>query len=157
MKNNILKFVLIVSLLLNISFLGTAAYTYYKQAHYLASPFIGRGGIPGMLFEELSLKPEQVKEFRQRAAVFHQGINTKRQEVDQLRVSLLTLMRADQPDSTTIEATIGKINMEQNEIQKMVVTHMLEFKSMLDKGQQKKFLDMIQGAMEQRGEAVCPP
>lgn len=162
MKGSILKYVLIVSLLMNFTFLGAAAYTHYRQVrHDHTAPFLGPGGIPGthgpgMLFEALSLKPEQMKLFRQKAEVFHGGLAKKRQEVDSLRGSLLALMRADNPDAGAIDAAIVQINTAQQEMQKSVVSHMLEFKSMLDKEQQKKFMDMIGGAMGERREAVCP-
>jgi Spy/CpxP family protein refolding chaperone len=164
MKDSILKYILIVSLLLNVSLLGTAAYTHFRQTRFGPPPFAGLGGPPGqpapfgpsMFFEQLSLKPEQVKLFQQKAGVFHSGLMKKRQEVDRLRVSLLALMRADNPDNKAIEGAIARINKEQEEMQKSVVSHMLEFKSMLNKEQQKKFMDMIDGAMTQRKEAACP-
>jgi Spy/CpxP family protein refolding chaperone len=165
MKSNILKYVLVVSLLMNFSFLGSAAYTHYRQAHhYPMAPFSGHGSMPGphgsfgpgMPFEELSLKPEQAKLFQQKAEVFHGSIMKKKEEVDRLRVSLLALMRADNPDNKAIEATVARINEEQKEMQKTVVAHMLEFKSMLNKDQQKKFMDMIEGAMGERRETICP-
>jgi Spy/CpxP family protein refolding chaperone len=169
MKNSVIKYILIVSLLMNFSFLGAAAYTHYKQSRYYRSaPFVGPTGIPsptglfgpavqpGYLFEELSLKPAQVKLFQQKAIVFHQALEGRRQEVDRLRNSLIGLMRADNPDRKAIGATIGQINAAQQDMQKMVVSHMLEFKSMLDEKQQKKFLDLIEGAMGQHREAVCP-
>jgi Spy/CpxP family protein refolding chaperone len=164
MKDNILKYILIISLLMNVSLLGAAAYTHYKQVrYYRTAPFLGPSGTPGplapfgpgMLFEELSLKPEQVKFFQQKAQLFHGSLVKKREEVDRLRVSLLVLMRADNPDGKVIEATIARINKEQEEMQKIVVSHMLEFKSMLNKDQQKKFMDMIEGAMGERKEAMC--
>jgi Spy/CpxP family protein refolding chaperone len=165
MKSNIVKYVLVVSLLMNFSFLGAAAYTHYRQVHhYHMVPFSGPGGAPGphgsfssgMPFEELSLKPEQAKLFHQKAEVFHSGITEKRRQVERLRVSLLALMRADNRDDKAIGATIARINKEQEEMQKTVVSHMLEFKSMLDKDQQKKFMDMIEGAMGEHKEAICP-
>ena len=165
MKENVLKYILIVSLLMNVSFLGAAAYTHYKGPRYAANPFIDSRGVPvkpghgtlgSCLFEELSLKPEQMKLFQEKAAVFHQTMGTKRQEVDRLRGSLIVLMRADNPDKEVIGGVIGKINAVQQEIQKLVVSHMLEFKSMLDKGQQEKFLDLVRNAMGQHGAAACP-
>jgi Spy/CpxP family protein refolding chaperone len=165
MKDSMLKYILIISLLLNVSLLGTAAYTHFRQVRFGPPPFAGLGGPPGhtapmgpgMLFGNLSLKQEQVKLFQQKAVVFHDALNKKRQEVDQLRVSLIGLMRADNPDNKAIDATIGRINTEQQDMQKTVVSHMLEFKSMLDKDQQKKFLDTIDGAMGQhRVDAACP-
>lgn len=165
MKDNLLKYILIVSLLLNFSLLGTAAYTHYKQSRFFqAAPFLGPRGLPGppatfqpkMLFEELSLKPEQVQLFQQKAVVFHGALEKKSREVGRLRTSLTALIGADQPDNQAIEATITHINKIQEDIQKTVVAHMLEFKSMLNKDQQKKFLHLIEAAMAQRREAICP-
>jgi hypothetical protein len=168
MKHGILKYILVVSLLMNFSLLGAAAYTHYRQSSQHPAPFVGPDSILGQagqprcgvndnhLFQELSLKPEQVKMFQQKAVLFHANLNKKKQEVDRLRASLLSVMRTDSPDSKVIEETIGRINRMQEEMQKTVVSHMLEFKSMLDKDQQKKFLGMIEGAMAQRRESVCP-
>lgn len=164
MKDNLLKYILIVSLLLNFSLLGAAAYTHYRQTQFGPPPLAGLIGGPvhpgpsgpGMFFEELSLKPEQVKLFQQKAMEFHSGLAKERQEVNRLRTSLITLMRADNPDHKAIETTITRINKIQEDMQKTVVAHMLEFKSMLNKDQQKKFLHMIEGAMGQGRQAVCP-
>jgi Spy/CpxP family protein refolding chaperone len=166
MKDNILKYILIVSLLMNLSLVGAAGYAYFKQSRYPATPTSGpsgsttspfRPGVPGnCLFEELSLKPDQQEVFQRKAVLFHQDMTTKRREVNVLRATLVTMMRADTPDNQAIEETIVKINRKQEDMQKAAVSHMLEFKSMLDKDQQKKFLDMIQGAMGESGQAICP-
>jgi Spy/CpxP family protein refolding chaperone len=164
MKNNLLKYILIVSLLLNFSLLGAAGYTHYRQTRFRPPPFAGLIGGPahqgyfgpGMLFEGLSLKPEQIKLFQQKAGEFHSGLAKERREVDRLRTSLIALMRADNPDRKTIETTITQINKIQEDMQKTVVSHMLEFKSLLGKDQQQKFLDLIEGAMGQRMGEVCP-
>jgi Spy/CpxP family protein refolding chaperone len=165
MKSNLLKYILVLSLLLNFSLLGTAGYTYYQQNRYRPSPF--GYGAPGRmpagctstqpyLFEALSLKPEQRKLFEQKAPLFHQALDKKRQEVDRLRRSLFDLMGADHPDSKVIEATIAEINGVQEAMQKLVVAHMLQFKSMLDKDQQKKFFDLIEGEMTKMQQFQCP-
>ncbi len=175
MRDKILKYILIISLVLNFSFLGAAGYTHYKQTRYrVMPPFAGVPGrpapfgpgmpgrtpsgyaVPACLFEELALRPEQLKLFQQKAGSFHAALDQKRQEVDRLRTALFGFMRADNPDQKAIEATIARINRTQEEMQKTVVAHMLEFKSMLDKDQQQKFLNMIEGAMGQRKGAVCP-
>ena len=165
MKDRILKYILVVSLLMNGSFLGAAAYTHYTQVRrFHTALFRGPSGTPGphapfgpgMPFEGLSLKPEQVKLFQEKAMMFHETLRRKRQKVDRLRGSLLDLLRQDRPDDKAIQATISRINKEQEEMQKTVVAHMLEFKSMLDKDQQKKFLSMIEGAMGERKATLCP-
>jgi Spy/CpxP family protein refolding chaperone len=160
MKNSRIKYVLLVSLLLNFSFLGAAGYTHYRQTRDRAAPY--GYGIHGLapvcssnqpyLFEALSLKPEQRKLFEQKAPLFHDALNEKEAKVNRLRESLFALMRSDHPDSAAVETTIADINRTQQDIQKLIVAHMLEFKSMLDKEQQKKFFDLIQGAMTKMHE-----
>jgi Spy/CpxP family protein refolding chaperone len=165
MKDNLLKYILVLSLLLNFSLLGAAGYTYYQRNRYRPSPFgygapgrvpVGSTSIQPHLFEALSLKPEQRKLFEQKAPLFHRALEKEREKVDGLRNSLFDRMRADYPDSKAIEATIAEINGVQEDMQKMVVAHMLQFKSMLDKGQQKKFFDLVQGAMSRMQEIRCP-
>jgi Spy/CpxP family protein refolding chaperone len=164
MKDNLLKYILVLSLLLNFSLLGAAGYSYYRQNWYCASPF-GYGAperVPAgssmhsHLFEVLALKPEQRNLFEQKALLFHEALDKKREDVDRLRNSLFDLMGAEHPDSKAIEAAIAEINGVQEDMQKMVVNHMLEFKSMLDKSQQKKFFALIEGAMTRRQEIQCP-
>ena len=164
MKDNLLKYILVLSLLLNFSLLGAAGYTYYQQSRHRTSPFgyDAPGRVPASssiqphLFKALSLKPEQRKLFEQKAPLFHEALDKKREQVDRLRRSLFDLMRADYPDSKAIETTITEINGVQKDMQEMVAAHILEFKSMLDKDQQKKFFDLIQGAMTGRQEIQCP-
>jgi Spy/CpxP family protein refolding chaperone len=156
MKNNLLKYILIISLLMNVSFLGAAGYTHYKQSRPRATGSVDCDIQGKHLFGELSLNPEQIKQFQQKAVSFHRALGKKKQEVDRLRGSLLGLLRADNPDQTTIDEAISQINIRQHDMQKMVMAHILEFKSMLDKDQQKKFLDLIEGAMAKKKETLCP-
>ena len=162
MRSSVLKYMLVVSLLLNFSLLGAAAYTYFKQPVYRSSFTTGHSSSRwncnrnNHLFRELSLKPGQVKVFQQKADEFHAVLAQKRQEVDQLRNSLIKQMASDVPDSRAIDTIIAQINGKQEEMQKMVVAHMLEFKSMLTQEQQKKFLNLIEGAMVMRQDGPCP-
>ncbi len=141
---------------MNVSLLAAAGYTYYKQSRY-RPPLPVNCLIGGNhLFGELSLKPEQIKLLQQKAASFHGALNKKRQEVAQRREALFDLLRADNPDNKSLEDAIARINNNQHDMQKMVVAHMLEFKAMLDKDQQKKFLDLIEEAMAKRKGTICP-
>ena len=164
MKDNFLKYLLVLSLLLNFSILGAAGYTFYQRKWYPPAPFgygLPRGARVGSsihphLFEALSLTPEQRKQFEEKAPLFHEALDEKRKKVDRLRGSLLDLMGSDHPNTKALETTIAEINGVQEEMQKLVVAHMLQFKSILAKDQQKKFFDLIQGAMSRRQEVQCP-
>ena len=160
-----MKYILILSLLMNFSLIAAAGYTYYHRNRHLPDP-IGHG-LPGRvqvggarvqphLFEALSLQPKQRKLFEEKAPLYHEALENKRKEVDRLRRSLFDLMGADHPDSKAIEATIAEMNRVQGDMQKLVVAHMLQFKSMLDMEQQKKFFALIEGAMTRMQEIRCP-
>jgi hypothetical protein len=164
MRDNVLKYTLAVSLLLNLSILGAAGYTHYRQTRHTSAP-VGDGVLRPTpsgsvaqphLFETLSLKPEQLSLFQERATLFHKALEKEKARVDGLRASLLGIMRTEKADRKTIETTIAEISRVQNEMQEMVVAHMLEFKSMLDSNQQKKFFDLIEGAMRGTKEMQCP-
>lgn len=161
MQNKILKFALILSLLLNISMLASAVYTHYVQSRFASRPFADHGQKTGefgapYLFEELSLKPDQLRTMQHKAMAFHADLERNGRQIDQRKMSLLTLMRMDNPDKKAIETTIVKITGLQHDVQKTAVAHMLEFKGMLDKDQQKRFFDLIEGAMTKSSGLPCP-
>ncbi len=157
MKNSTLKFLLLASLILNISFLGAAGYQYYKQSAYWTSPFGYKVQKGHFLFEELSLRPDQLKTMREAATKFRAVIDEKKQAVALKRKELLTMMRQDNPDRSAIAALGAEISGMQEEMQRMIAMHMLDMKAGLDKEQQKKFLDLIDNAMTEGRQLGCPP
>lgn len=157
MKNSTLKFLLLISLILNISFLGTAGYQYYKKSAYWTSPFGYKIKKGHFLFEELSLRPDQMKTMRETATKFRAVIDEKREAVASKRKELITLMRQDNPDRNAIAAVVSGISGMQEEMQRMIAMHMLDMKAGLDKEQQKKFLDLIENAMTKGRQMGCPP
>jgi Spy/CpxP family protein refolding chaperone len=157
MKNNLLKFALVASLILNLTVFATAGYHYYQRSRSWVSPF-GKVMEKGkFLFEELSLKPEQVASMKSMAMPFRAEIDRRRQEIDAKRKELVTLMRDQKPDKKAIDATIKEISGKQEEMQRMIAGHMLEIKSSLDDGQQRKFFDLIERNMAGSGQMSCPP
>jgi len=157
MKNSTLKFFLLISLILNISFLGAAGYQYHKMSTSWTSPFGYKMQKGHFLFEELSLRPDQMKTMRETATKFRAIIDEKRQAVATKRKELINLMRQDNPDRDAIAAAVSKISGMQEEMQKMIAMHMLDMKAGLDKEQQNKFLDLIDNAMTEGRQMGCPP
>jgi len=151
MRNSILKFALGASLILNISILVTAGYMYYKQSDYWVSPFGAKMKKDRFLFEELSLRPEQLKSMKEKAKGFRAEIDRRRKEIAEKRVALLNLMREDITDKKAIDMAISDISRMQEDMQRLVASHILEEKGTLDKDQQKKFIDLIETAMTKEG------
>lgn len=157
MKNNLLKFALAASLILNLTVFATAGYRSYAQSHVWVSPFGRVMEKDRFLFEELSLQPEQMAAMKKEAMLFRAEIDRRRQEIDAKRKELVALMRYPRPDTKAINATIREISGKQEEMQRMIAGHMLEIKASLGPGQQQKFLDLIELNMAGSGQMTCPP
>ncbi len=157
MKNNLLKFVLAVSLVLNLTVVATVGYRYYAQSRLWVSPFGKVMEKNRFLFEELSLKPEQMAEMKKKAIPFRAEIDRRKLEIDAKRKELVTLMRDQDPDKKAIDVLIKEISGKQEEMQRMIAGHMLEVKSSLDRDQQRKFFDLIERNMIGNGPMSCPP
>jgi Spy/CpxP family protein refolding chaperone len=156
MKNNLLKFALAASMILNLTVLITAGYHYYQQSRSWVSPFGKVMEKDKFLFEELSLKPDQLAAMKSKAMPFRAEIDRRRLEIDSKRKDLVALMRQQKPDKKAIDALIKEINGKQEEMQRMIVGHMLEIKSSLDADQQRKFFDLIERNMAGSGQMSCP-
>jgi len=157
MKNSLLKFVLAASLILNLTIFVTAGYRYYQQSHTWVSPFGKVMEKDKFLFQELSLKPDQLATMKSKAMPFRAEIDRRRQEIDAKRKELVALLRYQNPDKKEIDATIKEISGKQEVMQRMIAGHMLEIKSSLDDGQQRKFFDLIEHNMTGTGQMLCPP
>lgn len=156
MKDNILKFALAASLILNITVLATAGYRYYAQSPMWVSPFGKVMHKNHFLFEQLSLEPAQLAEMKKNAILFRAEIDRRRQEINTVRKELVGLMRFENPDKQAIDSLIKKISIKQEEMQRMIAGHMLEVKASLDGEQQRKFLDLVEQSM-MAGQISCPP
>ncbi len=157
MKTSLLKFALAASLILNVTVFATAGYHYYRQSHTWVSPFGKVMEKDRFLFEELSLKPEQVAAMKSKAIPFRAEIDRRRQEIDAKRLELVALMRNEKPDKKAIDSTIKEISNKQEEMQRMIASHIIDIKASLDKGQQQKFFDLVERNMTGGGPMSCPP
>ena len=157
MKNSLLKFALAASLILNLTVFASAGYHYYQQPRTWVSPFGKVMEKNKFIFEELSLKPDQLTEMKSKAMAFRAEIDRRRQVIDARRKELVTLLRDQNPNKKAIDATIKEISGKQEEMQRMIAGHMLEIKSFLDDGQQRKFFDLVERNMAGSGQMSCPP
>src|SRR5574341_338600 len=115
-NKGILKFALIASLALNVAVLGAAGFFYYQRSGYWVSPFGTTMQRDRFLFEELSLRPEQMKAMKAQAIPFRAEIDRRRQEIATKKKALIALLRADEPDKKAIDAVIVGISNMQEEM-----------------------------------------
>lgn len=156
MNNSLVKYLLLLSVLLNLTILGTAGYSHYQRNPSWSSPFGQQ--MPGdqFLFEKLGLEPAQVEAIKKKAIPFRAEIGRRRAELAGKRQHLVTLMRQDTPNPQAIRALIAEISAIQEEMQHRISAHMLGVKAMLDKEQQQRFLDLIENTMSKGSRTGCP-
>ena len=131
MKNNLIKFALAASLVLNLTVLVTAGYHHYQQSRSWVTPLGKVMDRDRFIFEDLSLKPEQLDAMKNKAMRFHGEIDRRRLEIEGKRKELITLLRGDTAHQRAVDAVIRDISGSQERVQKMVVVHMLEIKASL--------------------------
>jgi Spy/CpxP family protein refolding chaperone len=156
-KNSLLKFALVASLILNLTVIATVGYRYYTQSRMWVSPFGKVMEKDRFLFEELSLKPEQMAAMKKEAMLFRAEIDKRRQEIGEKRKELIAFMRSNDTDKKALDAAIRGVSAKQEEMQRMIAGHMLKIKSSLDADQQRKFFDLIERNMVGSGQEACPP
>jgi len=156
MRTSFVKIALAVSLAFNLSFLVAAGVFYHQKSEYWVSPFGARVPRDRFVFEELSLKADQIKILRENATRFHEEVDRKRREIAGKRNYLLRLLRADSPDTRAIHTVLAEISRIQAEMGQMVAVHILQQKAVLDRPQQEAFFDLIQKAVMQGGSETSP-
>lgn len=155
MNNSTVKYLLLISVLLNLTILGTVSYRHYQRNTYWSSPFGQQMPQDQFLFEKLGLEPAQVEAMKKRAIPFRADIDRRRAELAGKRQNLVALMRQDNPDLPAIRALIAEISAIQEEMQHRISAHILEVKALLDKEQQQRFLDLIENTMCKGSRTGC--
>lgn len=153
MSRGSLKFFLAISVLLNLSVLSAAGYKYLSNRHSWTSPYGTKMARDKFLFDALSLTREQMTSMRQKATPFRAEVDRQRAAIVALRKELIGLLRSDAPDVGAIDAAIVRISALQEALQKQITRQMLAQKTLLNPEQQKSFLDLIERAMTQGGQA----
>ena len=154
MSNSTLKYLLLVSVALNLTILGTVGYRYQQRHSSWTSPFGQQMPRDRFLFEELTLEPMQMAAMREKAIPFRAGLDRQRAEVAEKKKLLIALLRQETP--AAIRSLIAEINARQEEMQQQVATHMLGVKGLLDKEQQQRFFNLIDDAMSKGSQTGCP-
>ena len=156
MRFSVMKVALVVSLIFNLSVMAAVGFVYFQKNSTWVSPFGVKLQKDHFLFEELSLRPDQIQKMRATAIPFRAAIDQKRKAIAALKNDLLGLMRSETPNRAAITTKLSEISRLQGEVEAMVAEHILLEKATLDRQQQQKFIDLLQKTMQQ-DRLVCLP
>jgi Spy/CpxP family protein refolding chaperone len=146
MRSKWLVFVLVLSLAINAAVLATTAYHYYLSASAttLAPCPISPGD--SHLYQSLGLSEAQLSNMGPLAQKFHSRLAQLGMAMEGRRELMVDLLAKD-GDSASTENLRREMAAIQDEIQKEVISHIVETKKILNAEQQKRFFDLMKKSM----------
>jgi len=146
MKSKWLIFLLVLSLAINAAVLATMGYHYYLTASTktLAPCPVSPGD--GHLYQSLGLSDAQLSKMEPLAQKFHGRLSELGAAMEGKRGLLVDLLAKD-GDPASIENLRREMAGTQDEIQREVISHIIETKKILDPKQQQRLYDLMKKTM----------
>jgi Spy/CpxP family protein refolding chaperone len=146
---------LFLSLAVNAGVLATTGYYYYRTTSPTPSAPCPMSPGDSHLYESLGLSKVQLSKMEPVAQKFHGRLAELAALMEGKREALLNLIENDSnPEST--EHLRKEMAGIQDEIQKEVITHIMESKKILDPDQQQRFFDLMRHSMIQAKNSWSP-
>jgi hypothetical protein len=143
-KRSIYGFFIVCSLTLNVAFLGiwlTHSIPSLFKEHHCAAGSKELRKCP--LQAALALSDSQWVRIEPRIKAFRESSAVVYKEITDSRAALIDELEKPHPDSTAMSICRERIQAGQNKMQILVVSHILDEKSMLTSEQQKRFFKMM--------------
>ncbi len=147
MKGKSLILVLILSLAINASILGTMGYHYYRDASLAKDAPCPLSPAHQHLYQQLGLSTPQLTRMEPLAQKFHERLGQLESAMKGKNESLIELLGQKEVDPGRVEGLRKEISGIQDEIQREVIAHILETKKILDARQQKQFFVLMSKSM----------
>ena len=146
MRSKWLTFILILSLAVNAAVLATMGYHYYVNASTPSSAPCPMSPGDSHLYQSLGLSNTQLAKIDPLAREFHGRIAELGVAMEGKKELLLNLLAKD-GDPASIENLRREMAGIQDEIQREVISHIIETKKILDAKQQQRFFDLMKQSM----------
>jgi hypothetical protein len=146
MRSKWLMIALFLSLAVNAGVLATTGYYYYRSTSPTSSAPCPMSPGDSHLYESLGLSKVQLSKMEPVAQKFHGRLGELAALMEGKREALLNLLENDN-NSENIEHLRREIAGIQDEIQREVITHIMESKKILDPDQQQRFFDLMKRTM----------
>jgi Spy/CpxP family protein refolding chaperone len=147
MWKKIVPLLIVFSVALNLAFLGV--WGVQVAAPLLATDRAYDGEIWCPLHRSLNVTAEQWKQIEPRFTEFRRKSQALCVDMNRLRTELIDLIAVENPDRQVIAAKQDRIRDGQQQMQQLVIEHLLAEKQVLTAAQQKELFDLI------RQRSVC--
>jgi len=153
MRSKWLTFLLILSLAINVAVLATLGYHYYHDTSLTAPCPMSPGD--SHLYQSLGLSDAQLSKMEPLAQKFHGRLGELAVLMEEKKETLIALLQKER-DPMSIENLRKEMAAVQDEIQKEVITHIMDSKKILDPNQQQRFFDLMRQSMIQAKNSGLP-
>ena len=147
MNKKSLIVVLVLSLAINASILGTMGYHYYSNSFFTSSAPCPLSPAHQHLYQDLGLSAPQLAQMEPIAEKFHERIADLGGAMKGKNSRLVELLKQKDVDPGQIEGLRKEMAGIQDEIQKEVIIHILESKKILNPKQQERFFSLMRQSM----------
>jgi Spy/CpxP family protein refolding chaperone len=146
MRSKWLLIILFLSLAINAGVLATTGYHYYLGASTKPSAPCPVSPGDSHLYQSIGLSNLQLAKMEPLAQKFHGRLDELGAAMEKKKETLIALLQKD-GDPESIENLRKEMAGVQDEIQKEVITHIVETKRILDPNQQQRFFDLMRKSM----------
>jgi protein CpxP len=146
MRSKWLTVILFLSLAVNAGVLATMGYHYYRNTSLIPSAPCPLSPGDSHLYQSLGLSNAQLAKMEPLAQKFHGRLSELGAAMEGKRGLLVDLLAKD-GDPASIENLRREMAGTQDEIQREVITHIMESKKILDPNQQQRFFDLMRQSM----------
>ncbi len=147
MKRKVFIFILFLSLAINASVLATAGFRYFREASQAKDAPCFLSPSHQHLYQHLGLSAPQLTQIDPLAQKFHERLGKLEAGMKGKNERLIELLGQKEIDPVQIEGLRKEIAGIQDEIQREVIAHILEFKKILDAQQQARFFVLMSQGM----------
>jgi hypothetical protein len=146
MKGKLLIVVLTLSLVVNASVVATIGYHYWRNTCFTPSAPCPLNQEDHYLYQDLSLSPEQLAKMASLADSFHRRLNELEAGIEAKRNLLIDCLGEKEIDLPRTEAIRKEIAAFQDEVQKEVIAHIAASKKIMNRDQQKRFIELLRAS-----------
>jgi len=155
MRSKWLILVLVLSLAINAAVLATMGYHYYLSASAKTVEPCPMSPGDSHLYQSLGLSNAQLSRMEPLARKFHGRLGELAALMEGKKEALIDLLEKER-NPEGIENLRKEMAGIQDEIQKEVITHIMESKKILDSNQQQRFFDLMRQNMIQAKNSWSP-
>ncbi len=141
--------ILIFSLAINAAVLGVCGYHYYRYTRAAPSAYCPLSPGDQHFYQGLGLSDAQIERMEPLARTFHAKLGKLGGETEKKRERLVYLLSREEVDSGRIERLREDMAGIQEQIQREVITHLLDVRQILNPEQKEHFFTILRRSMKQ--------